>query len=85
LRAREGRGEREIRGASRPKGERENRSPETGKFKKVSTTNPDATIEPAYKQHVAVDDVRGVILDVDVTTGEVIEGQVVEDVSMPPW
>ena len=78
--------------------DRANRSPDeeegqkkgrpTGKFKKVSTTDPDATmatsarnrrLEPAYKQHAAVDDVRGVILDVDVTTGEVNEGQVVEE------
>lgn len=68
--------------------EGEKKGRQTGKFKKVSTTDPDATmatsarnrrLEPAYKQHTAVDDVRGVILDVDVTTGEVNEGQVVED------
>lgn len=55
---------------------------QTGRFKKVSTTDPDATmatsarnrrLEPAYKQHTAVDDLRGVILDVNVTTGEVNE------------
>lgn len=77
--------------------EEENRPPDevtaekhgqqTGKYKKISTTDPDASmatsarnrrLEPAYKQHTIVDDVRGVILDVEVTTGEVNEGQVVE-------
>jgi transposase len=60
---------------------------QTGKFKKVCTTDPDATmattarnrrLEPAYKQHSVVDDERGVILDVEVTTGELNEGQIVE-------
>jgi hypothetical protein len=58
----------------------------TGRYKKVCTTDPDATmatngrnrrLEPAYKQHGAGDDVFGVILDVEVTTGEVNEGQVI--------
>ena len=58
----------------------------TGKFKKVCTTDPDASmatngrnrrLEPAYKQHAVVDDLRGVVLDVEVTTGEVNEGQVI--------
>ena len=57
---------------------------QTGRFKKVSTTDPDATmatasrnrrLEPSYKQHAVVDDVRGVIMDVEVTTGEINEGQ----------
>ena len=34
-------------------------------------------LEPAYKQHAVVDDAFGVVLDVEVTTGEVNEGQVV--------
>jgi transposase len=47
--------------------------------KKRSTTDPEATMttsshsfrmEPCYKQHGAVDDQCGVIVDVDVTTGE---------------
>lgn len=51
--------------------------------KKRSTTDPDATMttscnrfrmEPCYKQHAAVDDSCGVIVDVDVTTGEQSEG-----------
>ena len=67
----------------------EKKSRETGKYKKVCITDPDATmatnarnrrLEPAFKQHaVVVDDVRGVILDVEVTTGEINEGQVVID------
>jgi len=53
------------------------------KPKKRSKTDPDATLttscntfrmEPCYKQHAAVDDSYGVIVDVDVTTGEQSEG-----------
>ena len=55
--------------------------------KKVCVTDPDATmatnarnrhLEPCYKQHTAVDDKVGVILDVEVTTGEKNEGQMIE-------
>jgi transposase len=58
---------------------------QSGRYKKVCLTDPDATmatnarnrrLEPAYKQHAVVDDVRGVVLEVEVTTGEVNEGQV---------
>jgi Transposase DDE domain len=65
----------------------ERRSRKTGKFKKVSTTDPDATmattgrnrrLEPSFKQHTAVDDRSGVVLDLTITTGEVNEGQVLE-------
>lgn len=51
--------------------------------KKRSTTDPDATMttsskenrmEPCYKQHSAVDDKAGVVVGVEVTTGEVNEG-----------
>jgi transposase len=68
--------------------ETEKKGKQSGKFKKVSVTDPDASmatsarnrrLEPAYKQHAVVDDVRGVILDVEVTTGEINEGQVVEE------
>lgn len=54
------------------------KSRKTGKFKKVCITDPDASmatnarnrrLEPAYKQHTIVDDLRGVVLDVAVTTG----------------
>ena len=53
------------------------------KPKKRSTTDPDATMttsshtqrmEPFYKQHGAVDDICGVIIDVDITTGQDSEG-----------
>ena len=63
------------------------RGRQSGKYEKISTTEPDATmatsarngrLEPRYKQHTAVDDMRGVVLDVEVTTGEVNEGSVVE-------
>jgi transposase len=50
---------------------------------KVSITDPDATyatnsrkhhLEPSYKQHLAVDDYAGVIVDVSTTTGSYNEG-----------
>ena len=53
------------------------------KAKKVSRTDPGATmatssrnkrLEPAYKQHTAVDDRAGIVIDVDLTTGEINEG-----------
>jgi transposase len=56
---------------------------QSGKYKKICLTDPDATmatngrnrrLEPAYKQHTAVDDEAGVVLDVTVTTGQVNEG-----------
>ncbi len=70
-----------------PEGEAEKAGRQTGKYKKVCITDPDATmattarnrrLEPAYKQHAAVDDEHGVVLDVEVTTGETNEGQVIE-------
>ena len=56
--------------------------------KKRSTTDPDATMttsshtqrmEPFYKQHGAVDDICGVIIDVDITTGQDSEGSQLAD------
>jgi transposase len=56
---------------------------QSGKHKKICLTDPDATmatnarnrrLEPAYKQHTAVDDVFGVVLDLEVTTGQANEG-----------
>jgi len=53
-------------------------------MKRYSTTDADATMttnnkawrmEPSYKQHTAVDDQAGIIVDVMLTTGEVSEGQ----------
>lgn len=64
----------------------ERTSRQTGRHKKVCTTDPEASmatngrnrrLEPSYKQHAVVDDVRGVVLDVEVTTGEINEGQVI--------
>jgi hypothetical protein len=61
---------------------------QTGRFKKVCITDPDASmattarnhrLEPSYKQHAVVDDIRGVVLDVEVTTGEINEGQIILD------
>ena len=56
--------------------------------KRVSLTDPDASmataasnrrLEPCYKQHTAVDDARGVVLDVVVTTGATNEGTLIVD------
>ncbi len=67
--------------------EAEKKGRQSGKYKKVSLTDPDATmtttarnrrLEPSYKQHTAVDDLRGVVLDVGVTTGETNEGDSIE-------
>ena len=53
------------------------------KQKKVSLTDPEATmatssrnhyLEPTYKQHTAVDDQTGILIDVELTTGEINEG-----------
>jgi len=70
-------------GSQRP---REGRS-RAGKPKKYSPTDPDATLataskqyrmEPCFKQHTAVDDQVGIIVDVQVTTGEASEGRELE-------
>lgn len=65
--------------------ERKKKSP---KPQKRSTTDPDATMttsshsfhmEPSYKQHGAVDDQCGIIVDIDVTTGQINEGKQLAD------
>jgi IS5 family transposase len=57
------------------------------KPKVVSTTDPDCAMatasrrnysEPTYKQHIAVDDRAGVIVDVATTRGDVNEGNLIE-------
>ena len=54
------------------------------KEKKYSPTDPDATmatschqfhLEPTFKQHTAVEDTNGIIIDVALTTGEQSEGK----------
>ena len=59
--------------------EAEKEGRQSGQYKKVSLTDPDATmatsarnrrLEPSYKQHTAVDDRVGVIFNVEVTNGE---------------
>lgn len=66
-----------------PKPRRGRRRTKPPKAKKRSTTDPDATmttsrkdqrLEPSFKQHTAVDDRAGVVVDVLLTTGEVNEG-----------
>jgi len=68
-----------------PEPARRGRPPEReSKPKKESRTDPDASLttschsfhmEPSYKQHTAVDDKAGVVVDVAVTTGEQSEGE----------
>jgi len=76
---RENRGEEGVEAGRRPR--------RGARTKKVSVTDPEASmataavnrrLEPCYKQHTAVDDARGVVLDVAVTTGEANEGKVIE-------
>jgi transposase len=58
--------------------EAERKTRTTGKHKKLCGTDPDATmatsskapLRPAYKQHTAVDDHAGVVVDVEIVTGE---------------
>ena len=66
----------------KPKGPGRPRS-SRARAKKISRTDPDATMttsshnfrmEPFYKQHGAVDDNCGVVVDVDITTGQQNEG-----------
>jgi transposase len=78
---------REEEKASPPRRSRGRPRTRPAKAKKYSPTDPDATMatssrdqrmEPCYKQHTAVDDRCGVIVDVHVTTGEASEGQQLE-------
>lgn len=72
---------------SEDESEAQRKGRQSGKYKKICTTDPDATmdtnarnrrLEPAYKQHTAVDDKLGIILDVAVTTGQTNEGEMIE-------
>lgn len=69
---------------SEDESEAERKGRQSGKYKKICTTDPDAAmgtnarkrpLEPAYKQHRAVDDKVGVILDVAVTTDKRTKGR----------
>jgi hypothetical protein len=44
----------------------------------MATNARNRRLEPAYKQHTAVDDKVGVILDVKITTGQTNEGGMIE-------
>ena len=44
----------------------------------MATNDRNRRREPCYKQHTAVDDKVGVILDVKVTTGQTNEGEMIE-------
>jgi len=60
--------------------------PSTHMEKRFSATDPDAALatsdrrvraEPSYKQHTAVDDFAGIVVDIIVTAGDVNEGDLV--------
>ena len=68
----------------KPQGRSSRSRSRSGKPRKRSETNPEATmaksshrgrLAPCFKQHTAVDNKNGVILDTAVTTGEASEGQ----------
>jgi IS5 family transposase len=70
-----------------PAADRKKNERRSGKYKKICVTDPDATmatnarnrrLEPAYKRHTAVDSKVGVILDVEVTTGQTNEGGIIQ-------
>lgn len=72
---------------SEDKSEAERKGRQSGKYKKICTTDPDETmatnarnrrLELAYKRHTAVDDKVGVILDVAVTTEQTNEREMIE-------
>lgn len=72
---------------SEDESEAERTGRQSGKYKMVCTTDPDATtatnarnrrLKPSYKQHTAVGDKVGVILDVAVTTGQTNKGEMIE-------
>jgi Transposase DDE domain len=44
----------------------------------MATSSRNRRLEPAYKQHTAVDDVASVVIDVEITTGEENEGMAIE-------
>lgn len=73
-------------GSAPASGQAQKHSKKTGRFKKICLTDPDASmatsgrnrrLEPSYKQHGTVDDSFGVVLDVEVTTGETNEGEAI--------
>jgi len=66
------------------KPEQASKSQRKKRNKKRSVTDPDATLttnnkqtrmEPCFKQHTAVDDAAGIVVDAHVTTGETSEGE----------
>ena len=70
-------------GATAKKRRAERGGTQTSRYRKICLTDPDATmastarnrrLEPPYKQHTAVDDVFGVVLDVELTKGQANEG-----------
>jgi hypothetical protein len=55
--------------------------------KRTSSTDPDASLatsdrrmraQPCYKQHTTVDDTAGIVMDVTITSGDINEGDLVE-------
>jgi len=63
------------RGRSRTRRAKEKKRSRTDPEATMATTSKKQRLEPSYKQHTAVDDQAGVIVDVALTTGETSEGQ----------
>jgi len=61
-------------GTKKPKGKIKKRS-RTDADASMATSRCDQRLEPTYKQHTAVDDLCGVVVDIEVTTGEINEGK----------
>jgi transposase len=62
-------------GRSSKKKKRAKKRSKTDPDASMATSNKNSRLEPTYKQHTAVDDKTGVIVDVEVTTGEINEGK----------
>jgi len=45
----------------------------------MATSRQDQRLEPSFKQHTSVDDQHGVVVDVEVTTGEQSEGEQLQE------
>ena len=63
--------------AARPAGKRK-KAGKTDAGASLATSRKGQRPEPCFKQHTAVDDENGVVLDVAVTTGEAGEGDMIE-------
>lgn len=64
-----------VRGRPRKKPKQRKKRSMTDPEATLTTNNKQMRMEPCFKQHTAVDDAAGVVVDVAVTTGEASEGE----------